>query len=798
MRIGILGICLIFPGLTSPIRAESPHHWAWQPLRVATPPAVREAGWIRTPVDAWILAQLESAALPHAPQADRRSLIRRITYDLIGLPPTSAEVDAFLADSSPHAWENLVNRLLDSPHYGERWARMWLDVARYADTKGPIFFEEAEFPWAWTYRDYVIESFNRDLSIRDFFREQLAADQLPTGSDRKSFRALGFLTLGNRFLNHLPDIIDDRIDVVSRGMLGLTVSCARCHDHKYDPIPTADYYSLYGVFQASVEPLHLPTIATEPTHRPYRIFAGELRRREQALTAFLEQKATALRRQSLERAADYLLAAQRALSQPRQDDFMFVADANDLNPTMILRWQRLLGRTRKDRDPRMRLWHELSIVPESAWPKRLPELLREHSAESTDPMIWQALQSNPPATLVELARRYATLFQEADRRAWKLADGEPLPEPWRRWHELISGPEAPPTVDPFRFGDLALLPDRPAQAEYRRLRQAVESWRLSAAAAIPRAHTLMDLPNPIEPVIFKRGNPAQPGETVPRQFLALLSGPNRQPFRHGSGRAELADAIVSPQNPLTARVFVNRVWQQHFGTGLVQSTSDFGTRSDPPSHPELLDWLAREFMAQGWSLKWLHRQIVMSATYQQSSRPHPTTWQQDRENRLLGRMPIRRLDWEMIQDSLRRHRGTLDPTVGGPSDRSGWESNRRAIYQHLDRQQVPTLWRTFDFASPDASCPRRDETTTVPQALFFLNHPQIEATARGVLARPEIRSQAVQSRLAAIFAELLQRPPSESESARFHQWLERPSNRDAHWQTIVQAILCSNEWMFLD
>ena len=421
-------------------------HWAFSPISPVAQPDVKNWTWVRSPVDVFVLARLEREGIAPSPAADRRTLIRRATIDLLGIPPTAAEIDAFVADPAPDAFARVIDRLLASPQYGERWGRHWLDVARYADTKGYVFTDERKYPFAYTYRDYVIEAFNADLPFDQFLLQQIAADQLDLHGDPGPLAAMGFLTVGRRFLKDKNEIIDDRIDLIGRGLLGLTIGCARCHDHKYDPIPSADYYSLYGVFASSIEP-----------------------------------------------------------------------DDKDL--------------------PRIRL------------------------AGAGDVTAQTVTKSEPKAGTAK------------DLQAGAKPNGKK------------SKGKKKESVAPFP----------------------------------PRAMILRDAPQPFDPHIFVRGNPHQRGKAVPRQFLQVLAGPQRKPFQKGSGRLELAKAIVDPANPLTARVLVNRVWQWHFGQGLVTTPSDFGFRSDPPSHPDLLEDLARSFLESGWSIKALHRRIMLSSTYQQSS-----------------------------------------------------------------------------------------------------------------------------------------------------------------------------------
>lgn len=488
-------------------------HWAFQPVKKPAIPKVKQEQWLRQTLDSFVLQKLEAAGLSTSPEADRHTWLRRAYFDVIGLPPTYEEVVAFQNDTSATAYETVIERLLSSPHYGERWGRHWLDVARYADTKGYVFQEDRNYPKAYTYRDWVVEALNRDLPYDQFLLRQLAADQLVTDENKTDLAAMGFLTLGRRFLNNSHDIIDDRIDVVMRGTMGLTVNCARCHDHKFDPIPTQDYYSLYGIFNSSIEP--------------------------------------------------------------------------------------------KDGD----------------YPLRM-----------------------------------------------------------------------------------------------------------------------VDGPNPHNIQVFVRGNPGNRGAEAPRRFLLCVAGEQRQPFKQGSGRLELAQSIVAPENPLTARVFVNRVWAHYFGAGLVLTPSDFGVRSNPPTHPELLDELAAQFMADGWSMKKLHRSILLSATYRQSSSDRPDCQAKDPENRLVWKVNRKRLEFEGLRDNLLAVSGRLDPSLGGAAVVLTAEPfpRRRTIYGFIDRQNLPGLFRVFDLASPDQHAPLRFSTTVPQQSLYMLNSPFLMELVGQLTTRPEL------------------------------------------------------------
>ena len=559
------------------LRQRPGDHWAFQPPRIV-PTAPDPRGWAQTPLDLYCLAAWQETGLQASPPADRRALARRVYFDLIGLPPTFEQLEAFAGDTAPDAYRRLVDTLLAAPQFGERWARHWLDVSRYADTKGYVFQEDRNYPEAYRYRDWVVESLNRDRPYDEFLRCQLAADAVC--ADRpQDLAAMGYLTLGRRFLNNRHDIIDDRIDVVTRGMMALTVTCARCHDHKYDPIPMADYYSLYGVFASSDEP------------------GGE-----------------------------------------------------------------------------------------------------------------------------------------------------------------------------------------------------------------PSALRLVDRAEPETAYVFLRGNPHNRGPEVPRQFLQVLAGEDRQPFQRGSGRLELAQAIASRDNPLTARVMVNRVWGHLFGSYLVETPSDFGTRSECPRLLPVLDYLAVEFMQHDWSLKWLIREMVTSAVYQQSSLDRPAAAQLDPENRTYWRMNRRRLDFEAFRDAVLQVSGQLQlEPMGGPSQEITGEhpAVRRTLYAFIERQNLPGLFRVFDMASPDTHAPKRFQTTVPQQALYLMNSPflldQSRAVAQRVLAATPTDPE---SRVRGLHRQILGREPSPAELALAQQFVDRsPTAADAAavvWEQLAQVLLLSNEFIFLD
>ena len=726
---------------TSNAQRPTNPHWAFVAPKTPPLPVVKDEAWVKTDIDRFILPKLESAGLAPAPPADPRDLIRRMTFDLTGLPPTPEAVDAFVAESGGNlasAIGHLLDRLLASPHYGERWARHWLDVARYSDSKGYVYArEERFFVHAWAYRDWVVKAFNDDLPYDRFLLLQIAADQLvPAGSP--DLAAMGFITGGRRFIGVTRDIIDDRIDVVTRGTMALTAACARCHDHKYDPIPTRDYYSLYGVFDSCEE--KLTALSAESTDAEYlkraSKFALTLKQRRDEATARLRA-----------RIGEYL-AAQLELQKYPEEGFDQILTTADLIPASVRRWRDFLLRTKGTFDPIFAPWHALSKLPVDDFTTKaasaLDQFRREHGAE-LNPAVAEAF-ATAPKTMREAAERYGKLFTEAHDEA--LAN-------------FLSDPRSPSTVPDTAIINNELFFPTSACEELWKLQGEVDRWLIQAASSPPHALVLADREPERNPRVFIRGNPARQGDEVPRQFLQVVAGPERRPFQNGSGRLELAQAIVRPDNPLTARVMVNRIWQHHFGTGLVRTPSDFGLRAEPPTHPELLDWLALKFIASGWSVKAMHRLILSSAVYQQAAAgqtAHPD---------LFSPFPRQRLDFEQMRDAMLVASGDLDATVGGKAAELLAAGNkRRTIYGLIDRQFLPGTFRVFDFANPDISVAQRFATTVPQQALFFLNHVFVADRARALAARADIAgADLAEERVRRIYRALYQRPPAASETA---------------------------------
>jgi len=666
--------------------ADGKDHWAWQPLKAPAIPAVAAAAWCQNPIDNFVLAKLVSSGLKPSPPADKRTLIRRAYYDLVGLPPSPEQVSGFLADDSPDAFAKVVDELLASPHYGERWGRHWLDIARYSDTKGEVrrFREDPENPHAYHYRDYVIQSFNEDKPYNEFILEQIAADQLPdTQKDKSLLVALDFLTIGDHYMGMRNDVINDQIDVVTKGFLGLTVSCARCHDHKFDPIPQKDYYSLHGIFANSVEPKVLPL-------------------------------------------------AQSITNSPEYLDYK----------------------------------------------QQLEELVDERT---------------------RLEEEFLELRRAKERDRDKI---------------------------------------RALQRQQARNLKALSNLEITHPGAPARAIALQDVPRPRDSNLLIRGEAGNRGPVVPRQFLEVLSHGEREPFSKGSGRLELAEAIADPGNPITPRVLVNRVWSKHFGVGFVPTPDDLGTMSEPPSHPELLDYLATQFIQEGWSLKKLHRLILLSATWQQSSMNNPRYAAIDPFNRLLWRQNMQRLELEPIRDSLLAISGVLEADLYGKpfNIMTAPQTPRRTIYARIDRQEIPETFIHFDFATPDLCTGTRHVTTVPQQTLFFMNSPLVIELAKKLVARPDFLALKEDSgRIRLLYELLYQRAPDKDEidlgvgflnetpaippeaqptkpkNAKEQRQLQKEramalragNRRDAPkppltaWQEYAQALLQANEFIFV-
>ena len=782
MHSGLTRIALTLTCAFAAVGVEASDHWAFQPVTRPIVPAVSGAAWPSGALDHFVLTKLRENGMQPARRAGRRTLIRRVTLDLTGLPPTPGEVDAFVAADSPGAYRRLVERVLASPRFGERWGRHWLDVARYADTKGYLAGNQARlFTHSYTYRDYVIDAFNADLPYDRFIIEQVAADKLELGDDKQPLAAMGFLTLGRRFLNNPHDIIDDRIDVVTRGMMGLTVSCARCHDHKYDPIPIADYYSLYGVFASSHEPGDKPFIsdAIDPIERV--AFEEERKRREDKLNNYKREQYARVREQVKEQTGDYVWAAHRAAKLPagKVDE---LARKAKLDPELTRRWMRHLAKRSESGDPVFAAWFALTKLDAEPFGEQAKAVLGGEPLANVHPAVRAALAE--AGSLEAAAKSLGQLL-------YKAKSGQP------KLREAVHSDDSPAKLSD---GDVNRVMDVEGRQGIRSRKRKFDELEGEHPGAPNRAMVLLDNASPHDPRIFRRGNPGMKGDAVPRRFIAALSQGERKPFMGGSGRLEMAEAIADPGNPLTARVMANRVWQRLFGSGLVITPSDFGVRAEPPSHPALLDFLAADFIENGWSVKALIRGIVTSSTYQQGETVHPQYAERDPGNRLLWQMNRKRLDFEAMRDSVLSVSGNLDLKQGGRSVRiaNKPDARCRTVYGFVNRQNLPNLFRTFDFAGPDTTCPQRFTTTVPQQALYLLNSPFIETQAKRLGARSSVASADDEERIRVIYHLAYQREPSAGELALAKRFVDEFVPSAAAWERLGQALLVSNEMMFVD
>ncbi|MGB8168026.1 MAG: PSD1 and planctomycete cytochrome C domain-containing protein [Chthoniobacteraceae bacterium] len=781
-------------------------HWAFQPIKNPAVPTPADAKkFITNPIDAFVLAKLTEKKLAPSAKADKATLLRRVTYDLTGLPPTPAEMDAFLADNSPGAYEKTIDRLLASPAYGERWARHWLDIARYSDTNGDRLNGKRQplFPYAWTYRDYVINAFNADLPYDQFIVEQIAADRLPDAQkDKSKLAGLGFLTVGKRFMGNENDVLDDRIDVVTKGLMGLTASCARCHDHKFDPIPTKDYYSLHGVFNSSTEPDEQPVIAEfDKESADYKAYQEEMAKVDKEIDEYRRTNAARLVSGMLVKSGDYLLAVHDAGSSmdssKKGDNFRLMARQRGLEAEVAFIWMDRIKAAKKS-DPVIGPWMKFAELPADQFAERGPVLAKEIAAAGdAQPALAAALEAKAPTTLKDVAAVYTEIFAELRKQldlptylGYKGA-GRNNKFPLAKVEAKLDGPME--TLRQCMFGgESPVLPDeklmsRALGVQFTNPETAIRAKSVSVDFAHPgapvRAMTLVDKPNPKDSPVFIRGEATNRGPIAPRKFLTVLSYGKDEPFKDGSGRLELARRIASRDNPLTARVLVNRTWQWHFGQAIVRTVSDFGTRSEPPTHPEMLDWMATWFMDNGWSVKKLHKLILLSSTYQQDSVPNERGMAEDPTNQWLWRANVQRLDFEQIRDTMLTVGGKLERDLNGrpfamASSAAGnrykgmvadalqpkTSPDRRTVYAMIDRNALPDMFGTFDFANPDMSTGERMLTTVPQQALFMLNSPFVVEQVKNLLTREDFPKDALdEEKVRFIFRTTLQRQPTPKE-----------------------------------
>jgi hypothetical protein len=934
----------------------------WSFIRPVLPPLpeLTDTSRVQTPIDHFIFAAHAAQGLTAVGAAERRELIRRASFDLLGLPPEPGAIAEFLADDSPDAFAKLVDRLLSSPHYGERWGRYWLDVARYSEDQAHTFSVTPNTN-GFRYRDWVIDAFNRDMPFDEFVRLQIAADLVSGDANSRlaNLPALGYFGLGAQYYKNTDaakaaaDELDDRIDTLTRGFLGLTVSCARCHDHKFDPIPQQDYYSLAGIFRSSR--LHNAPLVPEADVQVYQQAQQRLRELDENLKKQLSEAAPRVRERRLSETSRYLQAvwllraSEVAAAGGGSGVFGVdgVASAWQLDSGILKRWNDFL-KSPESGHPVFRGWFAAagavsaeSIVKDASGkvPDSVPESVRsaadgiqrllqlqqksrvgQLTAEEERELQGQNLPGNArwssplvtkgrPSVSIDVDLAGATELHlvvtdggngaSCDHADWarpvlvtasgevrltslkwraatasygsinidRNVNGNPiriggeaqefgigthstshiiydLPPGTLRFRSLagldnsgtdqggdcganaavqfriyteppvdlqgsqtdllalIVGEKGVYAIDGAKLEEHLSADERTAIAAKR---QELEELRKSAPAMYPIAHVITEA-QPADMKVFLRGNPANEGEVAPRRFLRVLAGDDPPPFREGSGRLELAAAIASPENPLTARVIVNRVWQQHFGRGLVATPDNFGKLGELPSHPELLNYLAVKFMESGWSLKWLHREILLSAVWQLSSERLAANEERDGDNRYLWRANRRRLDVEAWRDALLSVSGRLDRQFGGPSTSLADAGNvRRTVYAFISRHELDNMLRLFDFPDANITSATRAETTVPQQQLFVLNSPFMLNQARAFAERlVREAGEDSEARIRLAFQLAFGREASVEELELGLAYVSaadasgEPQSGLSRWERYAQILLASNEFLYID
>lgn len=737
------------------ITPEQRAFWAFQPVRKPAGPAS---------IDGFIRERLGKEGLHAVDHAGKRTLIRRATFDLIGLPPTPSEVESFLSDNSPNAFAKVVDRLLASSKYGERWGRYWLDVARYSDD---VFnsTQDEPYPNSFRYRNWVIRAFNDDMPYNLFVQAQIAGDQMPCDDPLKYRPGLGFYALS-------PEMQDDRVDATSKAFLGLTVACATCHDHKFDPIPTKDFYSLQGVF-SSTKLDEFPLVSKDVVDA-WKKQKERVDKQSGVVTRFYANQRDQLTEILASQTARFMLAARK------------IGPVEGLDAETLERWTRYLGETRKDH-PFLKKWFELAArkAPDEEFRKAAADFQELVIAIADDKKLVDeknriTLGLNPDrskiagASLESLERDRYVLWRDLFEKSTKDAAG------------FFQRPDGvyyygKGKIERFLLG---------AWKEYLEAQKA-ELARLEKE--LPEKYPFLqaiadDKPEDLHIAI--RGDKNNKGDLAPRRFLAILSSGDRKPFTNGSGRMELAAAIADERNPLTARVMVNRIWQHHFGRGIVASAGNFGQMGDRPSHPELLDYLASRFVGSGWSVKAMHREIMMSDTYALSASNDAANFAKDPENRLLWRANRRRLDIESLRDSILFVSGSLDPKPAGKASRFDEKNTRRTVYGFVSRRRLDGTLALFDFPNANSTADGRNVTNVPLQRLYFMNSAFIEREAEALARRTTGDDTA---RVRETYRILFNRDPDTEEIGLALDFLKRSS-----WRDYAQALLSSNEFLFVD
>ncbi|HTM49056.1 MAG TPA: PSD1 and planctomycete cytochrome C domain-containing protein [Bryobacteraceae bacterium] len=835
---------------------EARKFWSFQPIQKPAVPKVSNPQWTRNAIDNFILARLEERRMKPLQPAGKRVLIRRASYDLIGLPPTPEQIEAFEKDDSPDAFAKVVDRLLASPHYGERWGRHWLDAVRYAEGDGPedtatktrppaagssrskarargaramvyagYGMTRDGYANAWRYRDWVIDAFNKDLPYDVFVKAQIAADLLPGKErSRELLPGLGLFGLGPWFTadcvpfnESRAEERDPKVDVLTKAFLGMTVTCARCHDHKYDPISQKDYTALVGVFNSSGYTEY--PLAPEEQFAGSRAYQAKVRARQDALGQFLEMTTIGVSRRAAQDTGRYMMGARQVLLGKSKADAA-IASTEGLDPATFKRWIKYLGATEREH-PYLKEWDAL--------------MARGGGTDAEAQRLAGEFQKLVIGVIDE--KKEVELFNRELRANYKPDPGEGsvllpgdlmqfelfqfkhnvvqkhiAPSRYYVWMDIVQGPESS-RVDDFgkrsgiyEYKDDELF-DRFTPEENAELDRMIEELDAVQAAAPPEEPYVMGLGEIARPANMRlniRGNPSNPGEEVPRGFPAVLAGTDGEPlpFTKGSGRLELAERIV--RHPLAARVIVNRVWMEHFGRGLVGTTTNFGMMGDRPTNPGLLEYLAARLQENHWSIKSLHREIMLSSTYRLSYGHDASNAAQDPDNLYQWRANLRRLDAEELRDSILFFAATLDERVaGGPSMSVSQPGNKkRTVYAKVTRGGANRLLQLFDFPDPNISIDQRSATNVALQGLFFMNSDLMWSHAGLVASRFGAAGDDDAGKVKNAYRLLYGRQASAEEIGAALEFLnaaeKETGGRKAAWQQFAQAMLSSGEFNYIN
>jgi hypothetical protein len=797
-------------------------HWAFQPVQKPALPNVKNVGWCNNSIDRFVLAKLEQNKMMPAPLANKEVLLRRLYLDVIGIPPTVDQIQKFVANASPKAYETVVDSLLADPAYGERWGRHWLDTARYSDTNGNIQNQQLNdyrYPYAWTYREWVFNTINQDMPYDQFLKNQIAADKM-INNDKKNLAALGFLTVGQRF-NNKDDVINDRIDVIGRGMLGLTVACARCHDHKFDPVTSADYYALRGIFASCTEPVEGPVIGGDENSATFMEFKKKLEELEakniEGYYSLIRSHADGTRKNAA-LMFEYMLDTDAGSTPEQIEAVTKKIDAVKITARSITDdWKRHFKVNDKFFGPFVRL---AKCKPDEIEATKLVikhDTKNKYSPITLEFIARQELPSNTSAEMGELVGKffaeiepqipsiYAQIMEPKTDAATLNMDTVELaafPFPILLASDI--------SAEKIRQEGNKLPLRMQGQFASKTTLNQINELKLTFSGGPVRAMAIEDLPKPVESPLFVRGNAPKAGETpliIPRRFIDVLSpGGKSEAFnKTDSGRLELAEAIANKNNPLTARVLVNRTWMYYFGEGLVRTPDDLGNQAGMPSHPELLDFLTAWFLEDypnkpAWSTKALHKAILTSKTYQQSSTLASKELlainsKIDPSNSLLWHANIRRLDFEAYRDTLLSMANVLDKTYGGPSFNVMEEPYifRRTAYSYIDRLNIPDVLMQFDMSNPDQPNTKRTSTIVPQQALFLMNSPLVAGVIQKIVQRPEVVNAVLVEKntdkgIAAIFKIVLQRSPTIAERKMALEFLLQESKAQDAVKLATDAI----------